>query len=111
MELHWIIFGQLSISLAPNEMFLGIRNAAISSLSFFRQCTPHKHIDQRKWCSVEVDARGVHVSGRGRWGNCGAQCSKMAPRPMTTTNMDNCGRICSTVNTLKEHRARLKGGS
>ena len=111
LELHWIIFEQLSISLLPNEMFLGIRNAAIRVfLSSTNQCTPHKHIDQRKWCSVEVDARGVHVSGGGRWGNCGAQCSKMAPRPMTTTNMDNCGRICSTVNTLKEYRDRLKGG-
>ena len=55
-----------------------------------RQCTQHKHIDQRKWCSVEVDGRGVHVSGRGRWG-------RTAPRPVRTTNMDSCGRICDTV--------------
>ena len=67
--------------------------------SFSSQCTPHKHIDQRKWCSVEVDGGGVHVSGGGRWGNCDpVKCGKTAPRPMTTTNMDNCGRICSTVS-------------
>ena len=46
-----------------------------------------------------MDGGGVHVSGGGRWGNCDpVKCGKTAPRPMTTTNMDNCGRICSTVS-------------
>ena len=39
-------------------------------IEMLSQCTPHKHAEQRKWCSVQVDGRGVHVSGRRRWGNC-----------------------------------------
>ena len=45
-----------------------------------------------------MDGRGVHVSGRGRWGNCDPRRrGRTAPRPVRTTNMDSCGRICNTV--------------
>jgi hypothetical protein len=42
------------------------------NVSFF-ECTPHLHSFMIKWCSVEVDDAGDHVSGRGRWGNCDPQ--------------------------------------
>ena len=33
------------------------------------------HIFQA-WCSTEVDSRGNHVGGQGKWGNCGPTCPK-----------------------------------
>ena len=26
------------------------------------------------WCSTAVDSEGVHVSGQGKWGECGPGC-------------------------------------
>ena len=104
-----VTFFEVINDLTVQKKVVGCVIEKISNESWFPQCTPHKHIDQRKWCSVEVDERGVHVSGKARWGNCDpAKCGKTAPKPMTTTNMDNCGRICRTVideSTVSEQNA------
>merc|ERR1712061_100158 len=32
--------------------------------------------DNNAWCSTEVDIRGNHVGGQGKWGYCGPACPK-----------------------------------
>jgi len=32
--------------------------------------------DNKAWCSTEVDSRGNHIGGQGKWGYCGPTCPK-----------------------------------
>ena len=52
-------------------------------------CITEGDPEERLWCSVQVDGRGDHVTGKRRWGHC--DCS-----------IDNIGggRRCSTVSEL-----------
>merc|ERR1712183_107499 len=34
------------------------------------------HTNNKAWCSTEVDSRGYHVGGQGKWGNCGPACPR-----------------------------------
>ena len=45
------------------------------------------------WCSTKVDRSGQHVTGKGKWGNCGQGC----PLPDIP---DNDGKLFSKFFTL-----------
>ena len=48
-------------------------------------CITEGDPEDRLWCSVEVDRRGNHVLGKGRFGHC--DCS-----------LDKYGKRCETVS-------------
>ena len=49
----------------------------------YTQCTwdsAHK-TNNKPWCSGEVDAKGNHLTGERKWGNCAANCP-VSPKRM-----------------------------
>ncbi len=40
----------------------------------YEGCTLTDAADGKEWCSTMVDANGVHVNGRGKWGHCNNRC-------------------------------------
>ena len=74
-----------------NNFTLVILLSSLLSCSFrFRgivrnSCITEGDPEDRLWCSVEVDGRGDHVIGKGRFGHC--DCS-----------LDRFGRKCKTVS-------------
>ena len=73
-------------------MFLHNSVLIVSSLAFFRfrgivrnSCITEGDPEERLWCSVEVDGRGDHVVGEGRFGHC--DCA-----------IDKFGKKCNTVS-------------
>merc|ERR1712183_636917 len=45
----------------------------------YNKCTwvdAAQHTNNKAWCSTEVDSRGYHVGGQGKWGNCGPACPR-----------------------------------
>ena len=46
----------------------------------YRGCTLVGVNDGIPWCSTLTDARGIHVSGQGKWGKCSAECNRDASK-------------------------------
>jgi len=40
----------------------------------YHTCTFVDSENNKAWCSTEVDSRGEHIGGQGKWGDCGRSC-------------------------------------
>ncbi len=67
-------------------------------------CITDNDPDRRPWCSVEVDADGNHVGGRGRWGHCDLEAcrtrtttTKRPRAPPTTSSSRSCRTVGGNV--------------
>ncbi len=48
------------------------------------------------WCSTQVDDKGHHVGGQGKWGNCAPGCPiPPDPEPCLRPGADGCASISS----------------
>ena len=53
----------------------------------YRECTIDQDPDGRRWCSVQVDINGNHVTNRRKWGHCnGRKCPTTGTRTTCITN-------------------------
>ena len=40
----------------------------------YNTCSLKNAPEGKPWCSTKVDEAGVHIGGKGNWGNCGTNC-------------------------------------
>ena len=52
----------------------------------YRGCPPDPYIKGKRWCSTATDAKGNHITGKGKFGICEETCLSHVVKGNCTTN-------------------------